>query len=143
MADRGQDVGQLAVLGPGVVDIVGDDDRQAGCLGQRRRLRDQPVVIGQEVMRQLDEEAARGRPVAATEERGVPLRHGTGAGQVAGPQPPGQLSVATARQRDEPLGVVGEERLAEARHALGAGHVGVRYEPAQTPPADPGATAMR
>ena len=59
VADRGQDVGQLAVLGPGVVDVVGHDDRQAELVGERRRLRDEPVVVGEQVVRELDEEAAR------------------------------------------------------------------------------------
>ena len=136
MADRGQDVGQLAVLGPGVVDVVGDHDRQPSRLGQRRRLRDEPVVVGQQVVRQLDEEAARGRAVAPPEQRRVALGHGPGPGQVAGPQPTDQLPVPAAGQRDEALGVLGEERLAEARDALRAGHVGPRHEPAQAPPAD-------
>ena len=78
----------------------------------------------------------RGRPVAPPEERRVALGDGPGAGPVAHPQPPGQLPVAAAGQRDEALGVLGEERLAEARHALRAGHVGPRHEPAQAPPAD-------
>ena len=134
--DRGQHVGQLAVLGTGVVDVVGDDDRQAERLGQRRRLRHEPVVVGSEVVRQLDEEAAGGRPVTAPEQRRVALGGRPRPGQVARPQPAGHLAVAAAGQRDEPLGVFGEERLAEPRHALRAGHVGVRHEPAQAPPAD-------
>ena len=113
-----------------------DDDRQAELLGQRRRLGDEPVVVGQEVVRQLDEEAAGGRPVAAPEDRRVALGHRARPGPVAHPQPAGQLPVATARQRDEALGVLGQERLAEPRHALRAGHVGPRHEPAQAPPAD-------
>ena len=136
MPDRGQDVGQLAVLGAGVVDVVGDDDRESGGLGQRRRLADEPVVVGQEMVRQLDEEAARRRAVAAPEQRRVVLGDGAGPGQVARPQPADQLAVTAARQGDQPLGVLGEERLAEARHPLRAGHVGVRDEPAQAPPAD-------
>ncbi len=136
MPDGGQDIGQLAVLGSGVVDVVGDDDRQAEPLGQRRRLGDEPVVVGQEVVRELDEEPAGRRAVAPAEQRRVALRHGPRPGPIAHPQPAGQLAVATARQRDEALGVLGEERLAEARHALRAGHVGVRHEPAQAPPAD-------
>ena len=134
--DGGQDVGQLAVLGRGVVDVVGDDDRQPEVLGKGGRLGDEPVVVGQEVVRQLDEEAARGRPVAAPEERRVALGHGAGTGEVARPEAAGQLPVAAAGQRHEALGVLGEERLAEARDGLRAGHVGPRHEPAETPPAD-------
>ena len=136
MPDRGQDVGQLAVLGARVVGVVGDDDRESGRLGQLGRLADEPVVVGEEMVRQLDEEAARGRPVAAAEQRRVALGGRAGPGQVARPQPADQLAVTAARQSDQPLGVLGEERLAEARHPLGAGHVGVRDEPAQAPPAD-------
>ena len=139
MPDRGQDVGQLAVLGARVVGVVGDDDRESGRLGQLGRLADEPVVVGEEMVRQLDEEAARGRPVAAAEQRRVALGDRAGPGQVARPQPADQLAVTAARQSDQPLGVLGEERLAEARHPLGAGHVGVRDEPAQAPPADLGA----
>ncbi len=134
--DRGQDVGQLAVLGAGVVGVVGDDDRESGGLGQRRRLADEPVVVGEEMVRQLDEEAARGRPIAAPEQRRVVLGDRAGPGTVARPQPADQLAVTAARQGDQPLGVLGEECLAEARHPLRAGHVGVRDEPAQAPPAD-------
>ena len=138
VADRGQDVGQLAVLGPGVVDVVGDDDRQAELVGQRRRLGHEPVVVGQQVVRQLDEEAAAAGPVAAPEEPRVALRDGPGAGPIADPQAAGDLPVAAAGQGDEPLGVLGQERLAEARHALRPGHVRPRDEPAQAPPADRG-----
>ena len=97
---------------------------------------DEPVVVGQEMVRQLDEEAAGGRPVAPPEQRRVALGDGPRPGPVARPQATGQLAVAAARQRDEALGVLGEERLAEPRDGLGAGHVGVRHEPAQAPPAD-------
>ena len=136
MADGGQDVRQLAILGAGVVDVVGDDDREAERLGQRRRLRHEPVVVGQEMVRQLDEEAARGRAVASPEERRVAFRDGPRPGPVARPQATDQLPVAAARQRDETLGVLGEEGLAEPRDGLRAGHVGARHEPAQAPPAD-------
>ena len=85
MPDRGQDVGQLAVLGAGVVGVVGDDDRESGRLGQSGRLADEPVVVGEEMVRQLDEEAARGRAVATPEQRRVVLGDRAGPGQIAGP----------------------------------------------------------
>ena len=137
MPDGGQDVGQLAVLGTGVVDVVGDDDRQPEALGQRRRLRDEPVVVGEEVMRQLDEEAARGRAVAGRPKIAA-YRSATARAPVtiADPQPARQLPVPTAGQRDQSVRVLGQERLAEPGHALRAGHVGVRHEPAQAPPPD-------
>ena len=52
-----QHVLQLAVRGQRVVRVVGDDDRQPEPLGEARQLGDQPVVVGQEVVLQLDEEA--------------------------------------------------------------------------------------
>jgi hypothetical protein len=48
-----------------------------------------------------------------------------GTGSVAGPQPARDLAIATAGQRDETLGVLGEEGVVEPRYALGAGHVRV------------------
>ncbi len=135
MPDRGQDVGQFAVLGSGVVDVVRHHDRQAQLPGECGGLGDQPVVVGGEVVRQLDEEAAAARPVAPSVQRGIPFRHGPGARPVAHPQAPDQLPVPTPGQGDQPLGVVGQERLAEARHALGAGHVRLRDEAAQAAPA--------
>ena len=134
--DGGQDVRQLAVLGASVVDVVGDDDREAERLGQRRRFRHEPVVVGQQMVRQLDEEAAGGRSVAPPEQRRVAFRDGPRPGPVARPQATDQLAVPAARQRDEPVGVLGQQRLAEARDGLGPGHVRVRHEPAQAPPAD-------
>ena len=136
MADGGQHVRQLAILGAGVVDVVGDDDREAERLGQRRRLRHEPVVVGEEMVRQLDEEAARGRTVTPPEERRVAFRDGPRPGPVARPQATDQLAVPAARQRDEPVGMLGQERLAEPWDSLGPGHVRVRHEPAQAPPAD-------
>src|SRR6476659_8305959 len=91
------------------------------------------------MVRQLDEEAARRWPVAAAEQRCVAFGDRARPGQVARPEPACQLSVTAARQSHQSLGVLGEERLAEPRHPLGPGHVGVRDEPAQAPPADLGA----
>ena len=136
VADGGQHVGQFPVLRPGVVDVVGRHDRQAELPGQLRGLGDQPVVVRSEVMRELDEEAAAGRPVASSEDRRIPFRDGPGAGPIAHPQPADQLTVTAPGQGDQALGVLGQERLAEARHALGPGHVRLRDEPAQAPPAD-------
>ncbi len=138
MPDRGQDIGQLAILGPGVVDVVGHDDRQAEVVRERHRLGHEPVVVGEQVVRELDEEAAgRGR-LPAPEERRVPLRDGARARPVAHPQAARELPVAAAGERDEALGVLGQQRLAEPRHRLRAGHVRSRDEPAQAPPPDRG-----
>ena len=64
--DAGQDVVQLTVLGSGVVDIVRDDDRQPELVRQGDVLRNQPVVVGQQVVRQLDEERGAWRRPSAT-----------------------------------------------------------------------------
>ena len=73
VADRGEDVVELAVGGRGVVDVVGDDDREAEVRGEGRRLGHEPVVVGAAVVRQLEEEAARCRRVATTELAGIAL----------------------------------------------------------------------
>ena len=139
MADRGQDIVELAVLAPGVMDVVGDDDRQPELGRERRRLRHEPVVVGQEMVRELDEEAARGGIVAAPEPGRIPLGDGARPGPIADPQPARQLPVATTRQRNDALVVLGQERLADAGDGLGPGQVGMRQQPAQAPPAHLGA----
>ncbi len=125
MADRGQDVVQLAALGQRVVDVVGHHDRQPELGGQAGQLTDQPVVVGQQVMGQLDRE-----PV---EPASVPLGDRPGPGPIADPQPARDLALATARQPDEALAVRRQQLLAEARPALRPGQVGPRHEPAQAP----------
>ena len=74
--------------------------------------------------------------IAPPEQRRVARRDRPCPGAIADPQPACQLPVTTARQRDQALRVLGQERLAEAGHALGAGQVRPRHEPAQAPPAD-------
>ena len=141
VVDRGQHVVELAALGPVVVDVVGHDHRQPQLLGQARRLRDEPVVVGQEVVGQLEHEAApRGRLASQArrpvpEQRRVSLRHRPGPLPVAGPQPPRQLALAAAGQRDQPLRVLRQQRLGELRDGLRPGEVRPRHQPAQAPPA--------
>jgi hypothetical protein len=48
--DRREDVVELAVLGRRVVDGIRDDDRQAQVGRQGRRLGNEPVVVGQQVV---------------------------------------------------------------------------------------------
>ena len=127
MADRRQHVLELAALRPGVVDVVRHDDRQPELVGEGRRLGHEPVVVRQEVVRELEIEAAPGNRAGECR-RGRP-----GALPIADPQPPGDLALATARQRDEALGVLGEQLVAEARHGLRPGEVRPRDEPAQAP----------
>ena len=126
MADRGQDILQLAILAPGVVDVVRDDDRQAQLRREPGGLGDEPVVVRSEVMRQLEEEAGSGHVVATTpEDRRVALGHDPRPVAVADQEAPGDLALAAAGERQQSLGVLDEERLAEPRNPLRAGQVGV------------------
>src|SRR5674476_1411346 len=68
VADRHQDVVKLAVLWARVVDVVRDNHREAQLGGQARGLRHEPVVVGEEMMGQLDHEASAGDRLAGTAE---------------------------------------------------------------------------
>ena len=59
MADRRDDVMQLPPGPVRVMDVVGDDDRKTHLLGQARCFGDQPVVIRQEMVFELEEETGR------------------------------------------------------------------------------------
>ena len=149
MADRAEHVLELAALGPGVMDVVRDDTGQAELVGQARGLGDEPVVLGQEVVLKLEDEAGRDRATApgsspaairvmavcaaSAKQAGVAFGDQPGPSSIAHPQPPGEFAVATSGQRDEALGVVGQKGLAEPRHALRAGQVGPADQAAQTP----------
>ena len=41
---------ELALVGGRVVDVVRDHDGQPDLIGERRGLRDEPVVVGEQVM---------------------------------------------------------------------------------------------
>ncbi|GIW19848.1 MAG: hypothetical protein KatS3mg065_0144 [Chloroflexota bacterium] len=133
VADGRQDVVELAVLGPGVVDVVRDDDRQAELVGEADGLGDSPVVVGEEMVVQLEEEAAPGHVVGCTEEAGVPLGSGSGTGPIAGHEAPRDLALPAAGEDDEPLGVGFEEGVVEAGHALRAGQVRPGDEATEAP----------
>ena len=61
----------------------------------------------------------------------VPLGDGPRAIAIADSQPASDLALAAAGQRDHALGVLGEQRLAEPRHALGPVEICAGDEPAQ------------
>ncbi len=63
VADGGDHVLELASLGQGVVDVIGDDHGEAELLGQAGRLGHEPVVVGQQVVLELEDEACRRDPV--------------------------------------------------------------------------------
>ncbi len=135
MADRRQHVLHLPPLGVGVVDVVRDHDWQPELLGETGGLGHEPVVVGQQVVLHLQEERGRGRGVgswpAAREEAGVALGRGPRSLPIPGPQTPGDLAFAAPGQRHDSVRVLGEERMAEARHRLGAGEIRPAYEAAQ------------
>ena len=130
VADGDEHVRQFMVVPPRVVDIVRDDDRQAQLGGEPGRLGDEPVVIRQQVVLEFQEDAG-----AEARDRRVGRRMVSGGGgrarAIAGQQPPRDLRMAAARQRDEPVGVALQERVRVARHALRAGQVRRAHEPAQ------------
>ena len=121
--DRRQDVLELAALRVRVVDVVGDHDRQPQLVGQPGGLRGEPVVVGQEVVRQLEHEARRRRRLPRPEQRRVPLRERAGALAIPRPQPPRELAVATAGQRDDPFVVRLQQLVGERGHGLRPGEV--------------------
>jgi hypothetical protein len=72
------------------VGVVRDDDRQVELARQGDGLGDEPVVVRQQVMRQLDVEAA--WKLFRERSGGRPRP-----GAIPDPQPPGDLPIATAR----------------------------------------------
>ena len=80
VADAHEHVLELAVRAQRVVDAVGDDRGQAGLLRQARQLGHQPVVVGQQVVLELDVEAI------GSEDPAEPLQRGRGPLPVAGQQ---------------------------------------------------------
>ena len=117
MADTDEDVLELPVRAQRVVDAVRDDRGQAGILGQARQLRDEPVVIGQEVMLQLHVEAA------GAEDPGEALERGRSALPVARQQATRQLPVTAARERHEPGSVLDEDVDAIGVSVLSGAHM--------------------
>src|SRR3990172_11048728 len=116
-----------------MVHVVRGDDREPELGGECRGLRHEPVVVGQEVVRELEEETALRRPVTSPEDRRIPLSYRPRPCPVTHPQSPGDLALTTAGQRDNALGVLGEKCLGEPRYALGSGQIRPGDEAAQAP----------
>ena len=133
VADRGQDVVELAALRAGVVDIVGDDDREVQLAGEGHRLGHEPVVVGQVLMGQLEMEALVGVVARPVVDRREGPRRRSRARPIPHPQPARDLAVPAARQGDETFAVLGQQGVVEAGHRLRPGEVRPRDEPAQTP----------
>ena len=126
MADGDEHVLQLAVRAQGVVGVVGDHGGQAGLVGQAASSATSQSSSGQQVVLELHVEA-----VAGADEPGEALERGRGTLPVTGQQPTRDLSVTAAREDDEAAAMLGQQRVAEARHALAAGQVGGAGQPAE------------
>ncbi len=113
----------------GVVDLVGDDRGQARFVGEGGQLRDEPVVVGEQVVGQLHAEVPVGK-VARPPVRGHP-----GHGPLPGQQAARDLPVPTAAQADEMApGLVQrglDRRRLEHGECLLAGQVAGGHEPRQ------------
>ena len=136
MPDRGQDVLELAALGPGVVDVVGDDHGQPQLVGQARRLRDEPVVVGQQVVLELEHEAAP-RPPSSPRPNRPAYRSATARAPSRSPARSRRAS-SPSRQPDSaisPSACSASSAWREPRHGLRPGEVRPRHQPAQAPPA--------
>ena len=107
MADADEHVLEPMAVRIGVVDLVGDDRRQAGLLGQLGELCDEPVVVGLQVMAQLDGK------VAVTEARRPGARNLQGRVALAGQQEARNPAVPAARQAEQVPARVFERRLDE------------------------------
>src|SRR5207237_1283218 len=86
---------------------------------------DEPVIVREQVMRELDEE---GGPAEACR---VVLGRGAGARPIAHEQPARDLAVATTRECDQALAMLGEQVLGEPGDALGPVEIRAGDEPAQ------------
>ena len=127
MADRRHHILHLAALGVGVVDVVRDNDRQAHLPRQSCRLRHKPVVVGEKVVLQLQEERGRGGGVrpgpARGKQPGVVLRRGPSPLPIPDSQPPCDLSLAATGESHQAFRVRGQKLVAEAGHRFGAGQI--------------------
>ena len=68
-ADAQQHVVRLGLLGVDVVEVVGDDERQADLGRQAQQLLVEPALLGEAVVLELEEEAVRAEDVAGTRRR--------------------------------------------------------------------------
>ena len=108
-----------------VVEVVGDDERQADLRGEAQELFVQPALLGQAVVLELQEEAVRAEDVLVL------------AGDVrASSQSSTSSALATspprhAREADQALAVPGEVLTVDARLVVVAVDVGIGDHPAE------------
>jgi hypothetical protein len=107
------------------MDVIRDDHREPELVGEGHMLRDEPVVVEEQVMGELDVEGPVCLRVAlGSRPRSVP---------VADEQASRDLARAAAREGDQALGVLLEKRLGEPRDALGSVEIRAGDEAAQAP----------
>ena len=124
-ADAQQDVVRLGLLLADVVQVVGDDQRQADLRGEPQQLVVEPALLREAVVLELEEEAVLAEDVAVL------------AGDLAGQLPVvdlerlGDLAAEARGEADEALAVLREVLAVDARLVVVAVDVGVGDEAAE------------
>ena len=124
-ADAQQHVVRLVLLLVHVVQVVGDDQRQAGLRGEAEQLLVEAALLGDPVVLEFQEE-----PVLAED---VAVLRGERAGQlpVVHLEGLGDLATEAGRHADQSLAVLGEVLSVDAGLVVVAVDVGVGDQPAQ------------
>ena len=115
-----------------VVQVVGDDQRQADLGRQAQQLLVEPALLGQAVVLELEEEAVLAEDVARTAPATLARRL-----PVVDLERPRDLAVEARRQADQALAVLGEVVAVDARLVVVAVEVRVGDEAAQVLVAGP------
>jgi hypothetical protein len=124
-ADAEEDVVSLVLRLVDVVEVVRDDQRQAGLRRQAEELRVQGGLLGKPVVLQLQEE------VVLPEDVAVLARQVPGELDVVALERLRDLAAEAGRHPDEPRGVAGQVLAVDPRLVVVAVEVRVRHEPAQ------------
>ena len=98
-----QRIAQMALLRRGVVDVVGGDDGQAHLKGDLEHRLVQHPLVGQKVILQFDKKLLRTKDLAQGRQLGA------GRGVILFPQRRRHRTPITAGQRDEAVGVFGQQ----------------------------------
>ena len=122
-----QDVVRLGILGPHVVGIVGGDERQIEAPGDIHDAGAGGLLLGDPMVLELEE------IVVAAEYLQVLARHGFSAVRIAAQDGLLQFSTQACGQADQPLGVLGEQLLVDARPVVVALEVRRRHQLDQVP----------
>ena len=109
MPDAQQDVVRLGLVLADVVQVVGDDERQAGLRREAQELLVEPALLGEAVVLELQEEAVLAEDVAVLAgdlARLLPVVH---------LERLGDLAAKAGRQPDQALAVPGEVLVVDPR----------------------------